>query len=255
MAGRDRLGPRGDRHRGVPRRHRPVAASPRTCRRRPRATDRRWNLPRHTGRASRPWPRPPNRSRPRPQRRRPILRTPCSPARPAGPWRASSARSRGTASCPTRPGSSRRRHRPWTRRDTFESGSAAGRRSRAGPRDGRRSGTAKRARHGSLDRAPERRSRSVRRLVPAAGACRSMSGSTAAGERRGTGACRSIGDPARQPAGGLELAVGRPSGRPAQARAGTAVALKIEVCASSGSITPKIFCSVRRWTQEPQLSK
>jgi hypothetical protein len=34
-----------------------------------------------------------------------------------------------------------------------------------------------------------------------------------------------------------------------------AVALKIETCASSGSITPKIFCSARRWTHDPQLSK
>ena len=40
-----------------------------------------------------------------------------------------------------------------------------------------------------------------------------------------------------------------------QARAPTAVALKIETCASSDSITPKIFCSASRWTQEPQLSK
>ena len=30
---------------------------------------------------------------------------------------------------------------------------------------------------------------------------------------------------------------------------------KIDTCASSGSITPKTFWSVRRWTQEPQLSK
>jgi hypothetical protein len=30
---------------------------------------------------------------------------------------------------------------------------------------------------------------------------------------------------------------------------------KIDTCASSGSITPKTFCSVRRWTQDPQLSK
>ena len=49
--------------------------------------------------------------------------------------------------------------------------------------------------------------------------------------------------------------VSRRCRRPGQARAGAAVAPKIEVCASSGSITPKIFCSVRRWTQEPQLSK
>ncbi len=30
---------------------------------------------------------------------------------------------------------------------------------------------------------------------------------------------------------------------------------KIDTCASSGSITPKTFCRVRRWTHEPQLSK
>ena len=39
---------------------------------------------------------------------------------------------------------------------------------------GQGAGTARRARPGSRDRAPERRSRSMRRLVPAAGACRSM---------------------------------------------------------------------------------
>ena len=76
-------------------------------------------------------------------------RTPSSPARRAGPWRASSARSRGTASCPTRPGSSRRRASPWTRHGDFGSGFGAGRRSRAGPRDGPGSGTARRARPGS----------------------------------------------------------------------------------------------------------
>ena len=39
-----------------------------------------------------------------------------------------------------------------------------------------------------------------------------------------------------------------------QAGAG-ACAAKIETCASSGSMTPKIFWSVRRWTQLDQLSK
>jgi hypothetical protein len=49
---------------------------------------------------------------------------------------------------------------------------------------------------------------------------------------------------------------GRLAGRPGSGeRARPHLALKIETCASSGSITPKIFWSARRWTQEPQLSK
>ena len=63
----------------------------------------------------------------------------------------------------------------------------------------------------------------------------------------GTGAARGAGR------GRCGTAGRRPA--PAQASAPAAVALKIEAWASSGSITPKIFCSVRRWTQEPQLSK
>ena len=49
------------------------------------------------------------------------------------------------------------------------------------------------------------------------------------------------------------VAAGRSRGSAAQA--GTGGADRIETCASSGSITPRIFWTVRMWTQEPQLSK
>jgi hypothetical protein len=47
----------------------------------------------------------------------------------------------------------------------------------------------------------------------------------------------------------------RDAGLPGQAVVAAVGWAKLETWASSGSITPKTFWSVRRWTQAPQLSK
>ena len=52
-----------------------------------------------------------------------------------------------------------------------------------------------------------------------------------------------------------QIASGTPDASPAQEVGTGSTAEKIETCASSGSITPITFWSVRRWTHEPQLSK
>ena len=253
MAGRDRLGARRARYRGVPRQHRPVnpalgpapatasdgpsfeafrdALGERHARGLVRRTDRDRNrVVRSSGRL----PRRPDR-RPRARRARLVLvgrpRVRLALDRPAD----------GIAPGPGAPPSSPAPGRAGGRELDREMGEGQERRGRPATARwiGRRSATRDRCAAWS------------RRLEPA-GRCpvrrRRASGVVLA--RPGRSVTRRVSPP-----GGLELAVGRPSGRPAQARAGTAVALKIEVCASSGSITPKIFCSVRRWTQEPQLSK
>ena len=75
--------------------------------------------------------------------------------------------------------------------------------------------------------------------------------------RRRTSSGRSRTRNRRRCRGAGRLGAGTAGSRagPGQARAPAADALKIETCASSGSITPKIFWSARRWTHEPQLSK
>ena len=47
----------------------------------------------------------------------------------------------------------------------------------------------------------------------------------------------------------------RPHVKEIAAQGPAGVGAKIEIWASSGSITPRTFWSVRRWAHEPQLSK
>ena len=138
---------------------------------------------------------------------------------------------------------------------------------RSRPRRGRRAGRrSRRPAPGDVDTAPEGSGRVTsstpdgRRRVepPARGEVR-----RGPAARPGTGAW-SVGVIDSRPtrnrrrsrgAGRARFGTAGSRAGPGQARAPAAVALKIETCASSGSITPKIFWSVRRWTQEPQLSK
>ena len=173
------------------------------------------------------------------------------------PSRATSGRSPGTGWSRTRPGSSRRRRSPLDPGRHLASGSTGGPPVARMDREmGAASGTAWRARHGTPARATaaprDRGAARSGRLEPPGGRAvrrRRAGGLVLARRGRSVTAAR-VSRRRRRALGRAGLVAGR-----AQARAGAAVALKIEVCASSGSITPKIFCSVRRWTQEPQLSK
>ena len=207
-------------------------------------------------------PRPPATRpplRPTPGRRtRPSRRGRSSSAAPMVRRRATSGRSRGTGWSRTRPGSSSGRDRPSRPARGSGSGSTRG----SSRRDLDRALGADPARRGG--HAPGRRlgrwlAGSPWRRRWTAGPWSLQLDATFADGRRavwywrlGVGRLSRDAAPMRSSVWG---SAGRRRRRPGQARAGAAVALKIEVCASSGSITPKIFCSVRRWTQEPQLSK
>ena len=225
----------------------PVAVS--VARRRRRRRRRRPSR-----RRRRPTPTSPLRSR---SRRRDPLRD--RVRRPAtGP----SGRSPGTApgrtrrgSCPrTRAGRRRARplgvavRRPRRRRVDWTA--------RWAPVTGRVPGTSRAA-----STAPGRW-RSSPRARPERGASSSRRRSGRAGAAPGTGGSRSGREPPdMEPAPLARRRAWTRGTAPARGRrrlrrcAPAAVALKIETCASSGSITPKIFCSARRWTHDPQLSK
>ena len=257
--------PRGGHGGGLRARRRPRLP----VRRRARA--RRPRSPAHgppaTPRRATATPAPPARPGPAGARHR----RPRGPPRGGAPRRSAAAPvagelgswTLGRRRAPTRRGSSRRRTaapgtrqvRPWSIAPARPRPSAG--RARWAPVDGR---TAGRRRRGE-PRAPAAGRCSRARTAPGRGASRSTSRFADGDEAPpGTGGWRSCREPRnrrrrRWTGGVVGDRVGGPPGPAAQARAPAAGALKIETCASSGSITPKIFCSVRRWTQEPQLSK
>ena len=94
----------------------------------------------------------------------------------------------------------------------------------------------------------DRTSTTSKAMVTVAGLCRIHTGfaTTRRDRQRTVEPSVAPGDGARGSA---------PAGSPDHAVVGAGEGLKIETWASSGSMTPKIFWSVRRWTQPPQLSK
>ena len=103
----------------------------------------------------------------------------------------------------------------------------------------------------------ERRSR---RLAPLDGAVRNRESRRAGGAGEGGVRAPERAHPkvrergAEAPTNARAAPAPRRPRRGSQAETGSAAA-KMDTCASSGSMTPKTFWRVRRWTHEPQLSK